>query len=172
MSLTKDIESKLHEYMSRAYALEKHVLRQLDLMITATKDLQLREILQQHKAETHQHIIRLDTRFDAHFVDPSDMRSAGAQFAAFFKALANMVGEDKPAKHFTDAYVTEHLEIATYDLLEGIALRGGDPETARVARQNRTEEEAMASAITANWDRVVEAMLAEERLLEQATKEG
>jgi ferritin-like metal-binding protein YciE len=172
MSLTKDLESKLHEYMLRMHALEKHVLRQLDLTINATNDQQLLGILRNHRSETKEHIARLEARFDVHNIEPSDLRDAGAQFAGFFKALANMVGEDKPAKHAMDAYVTEHLEIATYDLLERLALRAGDPETARVAAQNRAEEGAMASAICTNWDRVVDDMLAEERLLEQVTGPG
>jgi ferritin-like metal-binding protein YciE len=172
MSLTKDLESKLHEYMSRAHSLEKQVLRQLDLMVAATNDDQLRMALVRHRAETQQHIARLEARFDAHYQEPSDLRDARAQFAAFFKALANMIGEDRSAKNATDAYLTEHLEIAVYELLEGLALRAGDPETARVARQNRAEEEAMASTIAASWDRVVEDMLAEERLLAQAPRPG
>jgi ferritin-like metal-binding protein YciE len=158
--------------MARAHALEKQVLRQLDLMSSRTKDEQLREVLQRHKAETEQHIVRLEARFEAHYQEPSDFRDAGAQFAGYFKALANLVGEDKPAKNATDAYITEHLEIAAYEILEGLALRAGDPETARVARQNRAEEDAMASAIGCLWDRVVEDMLAEEHLLAQATGPG
>jgi ferritin-like metal-binding protein YciE len=172
MSLTKDLESKLHEYMLRTHALEKHVLRQLDLTINATDDQQLLGILRNHRSETKEHIARLEARFYVHNIEPSDVREAGAQFAGFFKALANMVGEDKPAKHATDAYVTEHLEIGTYDLLARLALRAGDPETARVAIENRAEEVAMASAICTNWDRVVDDMLAEERLLEQVTGPG
>src|SRR3954468_24086600 len=158
--------------MSRTHALEKQVLRQLRVMVAATTDQQLREALLRHEGETEQHIARLEARFDAHYQEPSELRDASAQFAAFFKALGNMVGEDKPAKHAQDAYVTEHLEIALYEVLEGLALRAGDPETARVARQNRAEEEAMASVIAASWDRVVEAMLAEEHLLAQAVGPG
>src|SRR2546423_900448 len=107
MSLTKDLESKLHEYMVRSHALEKHVLRQLDLTINATDDRQILAILRNHRAETKEHIARLEARFQVHNVERSDLRDAGAQFAGFFKALANMVGEDRPAKHATDAYVTE-----------------------------------------------------------------
>jgi ferritin-like metal-binding protein YciE len=172
MSLTKDLESKLHEYMLRTHALEKHVLRQLELTINATSDQQMLAILRSHRSETKDHIARLEARFHVHNIGPSDLRDAGAQFAGFFKALSNLVGEDKPAKHALDTYVMEQLEIGSYDLLERLALRAGDPETARVATQNRAEDEAMASAIKTNWDRVVDDMLAEERLLEQVTGPG
>jgi ferritin-like metal-binding protein YciE len=169
MSLTKDLESKLHEYMIRAHALEHHVLRQLDLTIDATGSQTLLGLFRRHRAETKDHIARLEERFGVHNIEPSDLREAGAQFAGLLKAMANLVGEDKPAKHAMDAYVIEQVEIAMYDVLERLALLAEDPDTARVATQNRAEDEAMASEVRTNWDQVVEAMLAEERLLEQVT---
>ena len=53
------------------------------------------------------------------------------------------------------------MEIATYQLLERIAQRAGDEETAEAARQSRAEEEAMAKKIEANWDRFAELSLQE-----------
>jgi ferritin-like metal-binding protein YciE len=169
MSLTKDLESKLHDYMIRAHAVEKQVLRQLDLTVNATKNQELLALMRRHRAETKDHIARLEMRFSAHHIDQSDLREAGAQIAGVVKAVTNLVGEDKPAKHAIDAYVIEHFEIAVYDVLERLALRAGDPETAQVATQNRAEDEAMASSVKTAWDVVVDAMLLEERLLEQVT---
>jgi ferritin-like metal-binding protein YciE len=167
MSLLNDLEFKLHQYMSDVHALEKHVLRQLELHIPTTKEEQLQAALIRHRDETEQQIARLNERFVAHNERPSSVKSAGAQFAAFFESLAAVLHDDKPAKTARDAYVTEHLEIAAYELLERLALRAGDPETARVARQNRAEEEAMAATIAADWDPVMDRTLAEQGLLAQ-----
>jgi len=58
-------------------------------------------------------------------------------------------------------YATEHLEIASYRLLERVAVWAGDERTAEVARENRADEERMAAWIDDHWDRFAELALAE-----------
>jgi ferritin-like metal-binding protein YciE len=53
------------------------------------------------------------------------------------------------------------MEIASYELLERVAKKAGDKETAKVARQNREEEEAMARRISSKWNKVAELSLKE-----------
>jgi ferritin-like metal-binding protein YciE len=164
-----ELESKLHDYLTDTHAMERIVLRQLEALISATEDDLFRSALKRHKAETQQQIARLDARLEAHYEDPSEIKEMTGQFTAFFKALRETLGGDKPARHAKDAFVMEHLEIAAYEILERLAEAAGDDETSRVARQNRAEEEAMARTIAAGWDRTVEATLREDGLLAQAT---
>jgi ferritin-like metal-binding protein YciE len=53
------------------------------------------------------------------------------------------------------------MPVASYQLLERLAERADDPETAEVARRNRADEEEMARKIDASWDRVLDLTLDE-----------
>ena len=167
-SLTKDLESELHLHMADTHALEKSVLRHLDVLITATEDDDLRKALRQHRAVTLDQIARLEARLKAHHETRSAVKDMGRQFAAFLSALRALVREDKATENAREAFLIEHLEISAYEVLERVALRAGDSETAQVALQSRAEEEAMAGVIVASWDRVVDQMLAEKGLLSQS----
>jgi ferritin-like metal-binding protein YciE len=164
-----ELESKLHEYLVDTHAMERIVLRQLDALIKATEDELFRAALKRHKLETLEQIARLDARLEEHYEDPSAIKEMTAPFVAFFTALRETLGSEKPVRHAKDAFVIEHLEIAAYEILERLAEAAGDTETSKVARQNRAEEEAMARTIAASWDRIVEETLREEGALAQAT---
>ena len=57
------------------------------------------------------------------------------------------------------------MEVAAYQLLERIAVKAGDEETAEAARLNRADEETMAAEIERNWDRFAELSLQEEGIV-------
>ena len=157
----QQLEDQLVKHIDEALAMEQNVLRMLDGMVQTTEDEELKSELRQHKLETEEHAERLEKRLAAHEASPSTAREAVGIMNALMKGAVDMVRQEKAGRNARDGYATEHLEIASYQLLERVAQAAGDEETAEVARQNRKDEEAMAKKIEANWDRFAELSLQE-----------
>lgn len=157
----KDLQDQLTKHIDEAIAMEQDVLRMLDSMIGTTEDEEIRGELQQHKLETESQKARLRERLDAHGAEPSRIREAGGVMGALMKSVMDVARSEKAGRNARDGYATEHMEIASYHLLERVAQRAGDEQTAEVARQNRAEEEAMAKRFDQHWDRFAELSLRE-----------
>ena len=159
---SQQLKDQLVKHIDEALAMEQNVLRMLDGMIETTEDDEIKSDLRQHKLETEQHVDRIQRRLEAHSATPSMVREAGGIAGALLKSVLDLTRGDKAGRNARDGYATEHLEIASYQLLERIAQRAGDEETAEVARQNRKDEEAMAKKLDAHWDKFAELSLKEE----------
>jgi ferritin-like metal-binding protein YciE len=158
------LQQKLIDYIEDAHALEQSVSMMLDSMISTTDDPEITEMLKPHKEETERQEQRLRERLDALGAGTSTRKQAQTIAAALMKGAADQVRGDQAGKNARDGYTTEHMEIAAYQLLERLAERAGDRETAEVARQNRAEEEEMARKIDANWDKFLDLTLAENEI--------
>jgi ferritin-like metal-binding protein YciE len=156
------LHDELVKHIDEAISMEENVKRMLDGMISTTDDPGMLDLLEHHKVETEEHSQRLRRRLDAHGASPSLVREAAGILGALAKLPVDMVRGEKAGRNARDGYATEHLEIAAYQLLERIANRAGDEETAEVARLNRAEEEAMARKLDETWDLVAEMSLREE----------
>jgi ferritin-like metal-binding protein YciE len=156
---SEELKGQLVKHIDEAIAMEQNVLRMLDSMVQTTDDDEIKEDLRLHKVETEAQIDRLNERLEAHGAAPSMAREAGGIAQALMKSALDAVRPEKAGRNARDAYAAEHLEIASYQLLERIAQRAGDEETAEVARQNRAEEEAMARTLDERWDRFAELSL-------------
>jgi ferritin-like metal-binding protein YciE len=154
-----DLKDQLTKHIDEAIAMEEDVVRMLESMIETTDDVDIKRELREHKVETERQSQRLRERLEAHGAEPSLVREAGGVMGALMKSIVDAARSEKAGRNARDGYATEHMEIASYQLLERIARRAGDEETAEVARQNRGEEEAMAARLDRHWDRFAELSL-------------
>jgi len=158
------LRAKLVEYLQNVHAMEQNVLLMLDSIILTTKDAELAAMFEEHKVHSRRHERRLNERLKAlgGLTLTSTGKDLGAIAAAQVKGIADLWRTDKAVRNARDAFVTEHMEIAAYEVLERVAERAGDGQTAEVARQNRAEEEAMAERIGSEWDSFLDMTLSDE----------
>ena len=157
-----DIRAQLLKHLDEAIAMEENVKRMLDAGITLFDDPQIVDLLEHHRVQTEEHSKRLRRRLEAQGGSPSMVREAVGVLGALAKLPLDMLRPEKAGRFARDAYAAEHLEIASYQLLERTASRAGDEETAEIARQNRGEEEEMARRLDEHWDLLAEQSLREE----------
>jgi ferritin-like metal-binding protein YciE len=156
------LKEQLIKHIDEAYAMEQNVLRMLDGMISTTDDPEILDALEHHRMQTERHSDRMKARLDAHDATPSGVKQVGGILAAFAKLPLDMVRGEKAGRNARDGFATEHMEIASYELLRRIAEKAGDEETASVAKEIILEEKAMADLIAENWDKFAELSLREE----------
>ena len=156
------LKAQLIRHIDDAHAMEQNVLRMLDGMISTTDDPQILDALEHHKVQTQHHSDRMAERLEAHDAMPSTVKQIGGVLGALAKMPLDFVRGEKAGRNARDGYATEHLEIASYELLRRIAEKAGDEETATAAKQIIAEERAMATLLEENWDRIAELSLREE----------
>jgi ferritin-like metal-binding protein YciE len=159
---SETLKEQLVKHIDEAYAMEQNVLRMLDGMIKTTEDPEIRDELREHKLETERHAERMQQRLEAHGASPSVVKEAGGIAGALMKSVVDLARGEKAGRNARDGYTTEHLEIAAYQLLERVAQRAGDEETAEAARQNRADEEQMAKKLDSHWDKFADLSLREQ----------
>jgi ferritin-like metal-binding protein YciE len=156
------ITEQLIKHLDEAHAMEQNVLRMLDAMISTTDDPEILDALEHHKVQTQGHADRMAQRLEAHGASPSAVKQIGGVLGALAKMPLDFVRGEKSGRNARDAYATEHLEIASYELLRRVAEKAGDEETALAAKEIIEEEKYMANVVSENWDRFAELSLQEE----------
>ena len=155
------VTEQLVKHIDEAHAMEQNVLRMLDGMISTTDDPEILRELEHHKIETEGHADRMRRRLEAHGAAPSTVKQAGGILGALAKMPLDMVRGEKAGRNARDGYATEHMEIASYELLKRIAQRAGDEETVTACDEIIAQEQAFAETIASNWDRFAELSLHE-----------
>jgi ferritin-like metal-binding protein YciE len=156
------IQEEVVEYLKIAHAFERDVCHWLDLVIDQTRDPEIAHRLREHREENEGHVRSLRDRLEALGEQPSPVKQATFMVASWVKDIPYRLCSDKTAKNGRDIYITEAMEIAAWSLLEALAMRAGDAETAELARRNRADEEAMSDFVRRRWDRFVELWLEED----------
>lgn len=156
-----DIRTQLVNHIDEAHALEQTVLRMLDGLLQSADDPEIIDRLEHHKLETQRHESLMRGRLEAHGATPSMVKQAAGMLEALLKMPLDLVRGERTGRSARDAYTTEHLEIASYELLRRVAERAGDEETARACLDILEQERAMATYIEENWDRFAEQSLRE-----------
>jgi ferritin-like metal-binding protein YciE len=157
--MASSLSEQLVNYLTDVHAMEVQALAQMRAAPKLAGDPVLAKAFEAHREETERHEALIRERLDAHDASPSRIEDLlGAVSGKGFVLFARF-NPDTPGKLATHAFSYEHLELAAYDLLERVAERAGDAETAAVARAIRAEEDAMAERIGSSWDRTVAASL-------------
>ena len=155
------LNEQLIKHIDEAHAMEQNVLRMLDGMISTTDDPDILRELEHHKIETEGHAERMKARLEAHGATPSMVKQAGGILGALAKMPLDLVRSEKAGRNARDGFATEHMEIASYELLKRVAQRANDPDTVTACDEIIVQERAMADTIAANWDKFAELSLRE-----------
>ena len=164
-------QSKLVQNLSEAYVKEKDLVSALEAHISITTRKPYRSRLEDHLKETKAHARELERRIKKiGGSGPQLAERLAGQAAGKVKSLAQgplhaVRGTgvaEKMLKNAKTEYFSEHEEIATYSAIEALAESVGDPETAKLARSIRREEERMASYLARQIPVLTKAVVAEE----------
>jgi ferritin-like metal-binding protein YciE len=74
----------------------------------------------------------------------------------------DMVRGEKAGRNARDGFATEHMEIASYELLKRVAQKANDDETVAACDEIIAQEQSMANTIAANWDKIADLSLREQ----------
>jgi ferritin-like metal-binding protein YciE len=173
-------DAKLIQYMSEAYGKERELEMALQVDIALTSKAPYKKRLKEHLKETKAHAKALDQRIrklGGGKQTASVVQGLVGQATAVAKGPLHAVRGDgqqeKMLKNAKTQFTAEQEEISTYMALETFATKVGDPETAKLARAIRKDEERMAKFLETQIRQLAASTAQEEvpaRLRRTATK--
>jgi ferritin-like metal-binding protein YciE len=156
-----DVTEQLIKHLADVHSIEEQALVQLRRAPEIAADPALAQVFEDHLEETELHEEGVRARLGAHGADPSKVKDLAGKAGGLGMVWFAKLNPDTPGKLTAHAYSYEHLELAAYALLQRVASRAGDEQTAAVAREIAAEEAAMAERLEGRFDRAVEASLRE-----------
>lgn len=141
---------KIVQYLTEAHGKEKELETALASHIEMAKRPAYKKRLKTHLRETRQHSKLLERRIKklgggGVAAKATELVSRGVATAKGpLHAIRGGSDEERELKNAKTEYSEEHEEIATYLAIEAFAEEVGDPETAKLAKAIRRDEERMA----------------------------
>jgi ferritin-like metal-binding protein YciE len=154
-----DINEQLVKHLADMHSIEVQAQAQMKAAPKMAGTDELARMYEEHERETAEQKRMVDERLEAHGESPSKLKDVVAGATAVPFILFAKSQPDTPGKLATHALSYEHMEFAGYELLQRVAQRAGDTETAEVARTIAAQELAMAERIESHFDETVEASL-------------
>lgn len=172
------LRPKLIEQLQTVHAIKAAALRMFDVMLSAVRSqrdagalpevqhllARMTEAFGGHEDQTRAHERALRARLAELGARPSRPRQLSLCAAAVLRANLGRLRGPNHGANARDAFVFEHLEIACWEMLEQLAERAEDLETAQLARTCRGEDDEMAALIRRNFTNVLSLTLACEGL--------
>ena len=149
----------LKKFLSDVYSIEQQALAQMRVAPELAGDATLSRHFQEHLVETERQAEMVKERLEAVGGSPSRVKDAVMRLGGKGFLLFAGSQPDTPGKLVAHAHSYEALEFAAYDMLERMAHRAGDEETARVAKTIRAQEAAMRDRLASDFDIAVDASL-------------
>ena len=144
MATNDRLQDKLIGYLEDAYALERQIEQVLQKMADQAEGHDaIRQKLLQHMAETQTQAKRMQERLEHYGKEPSAIKTAVGTMQGNLVGMTAGLRGDTLSRNIRDAYVTEHLEIAGYNLMIATARLLNDEATVRAAELTLREEIAM-----------------------------
>src|SRR5205823_13683809 len=137
----------LSKYLADAHAIEEQALALLQSGPKLAGHVKLANIYAEHLDQTRDHAELVEERLTSLGGDPSTLKDAALRLGALNWSAFFQAHPDTPGKLAGFAYAFEHLEIAAYELLERVAARAGDEETAQAAGRIEQQERQAADRI-------------------------
>jgi ferritin-like metal-binding protein YciE len=158
----RDLDEQLDKYLADAHSIEEQALAQLRTAPDIAGEPGLSAAFAEHLEETERHERLIRERLEARGAKPSKVKDlvmalGGKGFILFARSQP-----DTPGKLTFHAYSYEALEQGSYEMLERVARRAGDEETASVAHDILGEEYAMGRRLAERFDAAVGASLGDD----------
>src|SRR4051812_32930905 len=174
-------DAVLVKYLNEAFGKEKQLETVLQAQIGRTQNMTIKKRLREHLKETKAHARGVSSRIKAlggkadagNVPGPEAIGEAVSAVTSLAnKAAAAAKGPvqvlrgtgvaDNELRNMRDAFWNEAEEIAHYTVIESLADKLGDKETARLAKQIRREEERMQAFIGRQLATLAGAVIREE----------